>query len=262
MIIATAQSQIENNLVNNTNEIIRLIQLASEKGANFVHFPEGALSGYAKEQISNWSLVDWHQLENQLKSIQKICKNLNIWVALGSNHMFLSEKRPYNSIYIINNTGNIVARYDKRFCSNSEINHWYNAGSQAVTVKIHGITFGFLLCIEINFPELFMEYEKMGVDCILISSYSKSKMFAIQAQGHAACNNIWISFSTPQNVSNIQESLFIGPDGSIISKCKNKESDLIINQINPSSSLWDIPCKKARPWRTKARLKNIYKVKS
>jgi len=96
---------------------------------------------------------------------------------------------------------------------------------------------------------------------ISLSAYSDSQMFAIQAQGHAACNNFWISYSVPLNTSQKQPSCFIGLDGKIIDSCKKGLPDIIIHKIDPEAVEWDIPCKKARPWRRIASLGKVYERK-
>ncbi len=46
-------------------------------------------------------------------------------------------------------------------------------------------------------PELFAEYEKLDVDCVLFSTSGTSGNTAVQAQGHAAVNSYWVSLSVP-----------------------------------------------------------------
>lgn len=253
MRLATAQSKIEENIEHNAEQIKDLVLTASAKDADFVHFPECALSGYIKTQIKSWSDVDWGLLNSELNKIQKLCAQESIGAAVGSAHNHPAIERPFNSLYIINEAGELSARYDKRFCSHSEISDWFAAGDQPVVVDVKGIRLGFALCIEMNFPEIFMAYNALGADAVLLSAYHDDEMFKIQAQGHAACNNLWMSYSVPTNMSKIQPSCIIGPDGKVIGSCKNGSNDIILNEINPDAEQWDVPCKKARPWRKIAR---------
>lgn len=259
IIIATAQCEITADLNQNAENIERLLRRAAGEGADIIHFPEGALSGQAKSEIKAWDSFDWELLNAQLDKIGRICHELGIWAVIGSAHNACDDGRPYNSLYVFDNLGQRTARYDKRFCSHSEITDWYRAGNTPLTIDINNIKFGFAICIEIQFPELFLAYEKLHVDCVLLSAYSDSHMFAIQAQGHAACNNFWVSYSVPSHISHKQSSCMIGPDGKIIENCKNGRPDIIIHKIDPDALEWDIPCKKARPWRRKARLGDIYR---
>ncbi len=260
IFIATAQSEISTNLADNLRNIEFFMRRAADAGADIIHFSEGALSGYIKSQIVDWNTFDWESLEAHLNIIGQLCAKLNIWAVIGSAHYEYDGERPFNSLYIIDNLGTLVTRYDKRFCSHTEITDWYRAGKSPITIDVKGVKFGFALCIEIQFPEIFQEYERLDVDCVLLSAYSDTPMFGIQAQGHAACNNIWISFSVPRNVSGSQSSCFIGPDGNVLGTCQNNTSDLIVHKIDPKAEEWNIPCQKARPWRRKARLGEIYKA--
>jgi predicted amidohydrolase len=259
MLLATAQSRIEKNPDENAAQIAGLIRQAAEAGADFVHFPECALSGYVKTQITDWSEVDWRALARHLQGIRELCAKLTIGAAIGSAHKSREKDRPFNSLYIIDSAGSLAARYDKRLCSNSEITDWFSAGTAPVVVDVKGMKLGFALCIEIQFPEVFLAYERMGANCVLLSAYHDAEIFRIQAQGHAACNNYWISYSVPANASHRQPSCCIGPYGSVLDSCGRDTSGFVLSTIDPDAAEWDIPCKKARPWRALARQGDIYK---
>jgi len=258
IFLATVQSRITKSLIDNRNEIEQLLRRSADAGATIVHFPEGALSGQAKSEITSWNNYNWNRLNTQLKDIGQLCSELNIWAVIGSAHFESDGEHPFNSLYVFNSSGELTTRYDKRYCSHTEITDWYRAGKSAVTIDVDGIKFGLALCIEIQFPELFQEYERLDVDCVLLSAYSDRPMFGIQSQGHAACNNYWVSLSVPSHCSHRQTSCLIGPDGNIIDACENNISDIIVNEIDPQSPEWEIPCQKARPWRRIARTGKIY----
>jgi predicted amidohydrolase len=191
-----------------------------------------------------------------LKTIQALCRDLGIWAVIGSCHFVDASARPRNSLYIIDPQGEVLDRYDKRFCSQSEITEWYSAGKKQVVFEVNGLRIGCATCIEIQFPEVFLDYEKQDVDCVLFSSYSDSTMFGIQAQGHAACNNYWMSMSVPTNKSQKLPSNFVGPSGDVISRCHSGVDSIVVNEINPEDKQWEVPLKLARPWvdsRVKAK---------
>lgn len=128
---------------------------------------------------------------------------------------------------------------------------------------IDGVRFGCALCIEIQFPELFLEARKQGVDCLLFSAYSKDPMFGITAQGYAATYNFWLSYASPANdrVSRTMPSRFIGPDGHIIARCRAGASTLTLNHMDRDAPQWEIPLRRARPWRASARDGAIYEAR-
>lgn len=175
--LAVAQPAITADARTNGHEVRQLMRDAAAAGARLIQFPEGMLCGYAKEQISTWEDVDWPAVVEELQHIQTLARDLRIWVVLGSAHPRAAPRRPFNSLYVISDSGDIVGRYDKRYCSHTEITHFYSAGSQPLTFEVDGVLFGCAICIEINFPELFAEYERLGVDCVLLSAYPVDQIF-------------------------------------------------------------------------------------
>jgi deaminated glutathione amidase len=41
---------------------------------------------------------------------------LGIWVVLGSAHRLSGGQKPHNRVYVISDSGEIVDRYEERFC--------------------------------------------------------------------------------------------------------------------------------------------------
>lgn len=254
--IANAASFISSDIEANASAIISHIKAAASAGARVIQFPEGALSSYVKSQIKTWDGYDWPLLAQKLDEVCEAARKHNIWVVVGSAHK-QEGKRPTNCLHVINDSGEHFARYDKRFCSHGEITDWYSAGKEPVTFEVDGTKFGCVLCIEVQFPEVFIEYETLDVDCVLFSSYSRSEMFITQAQGHAACNNYWISYCNAKQYQDGCSNALIGPDGTIQSRAID-EAELLLDNLDKSDPEYDIAINKARPWRRIARTGRIY----
>lgn len=252
LTIATCQIPVSRDIGANAAEIERQLEIATRNGAHLAHFCEGALSGYAKAQITTWSGYDFAELEKQTRRIRSACGRLGIWAVFGTAEPSSIADRPFNALLAINNQGDVTARYDKRFCSHTERTGWYTCGKDPIVIDVCGMRLGMALCIEIQFPEVFMQYEALGADCVLFSSYSDKAMFTVQAQGHAACNCLWISAATPSGGQE-QASCLIGPDGQVISKAAPEGPQTLIGRIDPEDRAWEIPLHHARPWRRSAR---------
>ena len=259
--ISTAQIKVSNSVEKNGVEIRKQIKIGKLQGSNIVHFCEGALSGYTKSQLINYQRIDFPKIRIEIEKIKLLCKELNILAVIGSAHELSKSHRPHNSLYIISDEGEIINRYDKRKCSHNELTNWYTPGFESCNFEIYGIKFGCILCIEIQFPELFIQAEKEDVDCILFSSYSREKMFGIQAQGYAATNNYWISMSVPANESEKLPSQFISPNGEVQNKCRRNCTSIITCEIDTEDEKWKTPIKYAKPWRRIAREGKIYSAK-
>jgi predicted amidohydrolase len=259
--IAVAQSLITPDVRANGSHIRDLMAQAATAGARLVQFTEGALSGYSKAQIRDWNDVGLKALSQELEQVAAHAKRLGIWVALGCNHQLPPPDCPHNSIHVISDGGRLVGRYDKRFCSHSEVTDWYTPGSAPFVFEVDSFRFGSVLCIEVQFPELFAEYEGLGVDCLLFSAYSKDPMHGIQAQAHAATNCYWIGLSTPAQCSKGLPSAVISPDGYVSSQAPaTGEAAVVYSVIDRQDQRFEVALTKARPWRALARRGDIYRT--
>lgn len=256
--IAIAQPTATEDPGRNGRTVRRLMREAAARRARLVQFPEGLLSGYAKEQGDDWDDVDWTAVHDELQRVVELAAELRLWVLLGSAHPLTTPNRPHNSAYVISDEGGLVDRYDKRFCSNTEITRFYTPGFDPVTFDVDGFRFGCALCIEVNFPEVFAEYERLGADCVLLSAYPLDSVFQTKARAHAAIYNYWIGLSTPAQTAHVVRSGLIGPDGDHVVRMGDG-ADLVVGDLDREAPEFDIALTKARPWRASAREGGIYR---
>lgn len=227
-------------------------------GARLIQFPEGMLSGYAKNPIQDWAEVDWQSVRDELESIVALARELKIWVVLGSAHQLTPPHWPHNSLYIISDTGQIVHRYDKRLCSYTETTRFYSPGREPVVFEVDGFRFGCMICVEINFPGLLLEYDQLGVDCLLLSAYPVDTIFFTKARAHAAIHNLWVGLSVPFECRALMKSSLIGPNGDLLKEIGSSEG-VVIAEIDRDAPELDIPLNKARPWRAVASTGEFYR---
>ncbi|WP_342241848.1 carbon-nitrogen hydrolase family protein [Inquilinus sp. OTU3971] len=257
--IAVAQSGIDRDVRANGREIRGLMRRAAAGGARLVQFPEGAASGYCKSEIASWDEVDWPALREELEETAALAGSLGLWVVIGSAHPLTAPHRPHNSLYVIADTGALAGRYDKRRCSHTEITGWFSPGQAPLTFAVDGFTFGCAICIENVFPEVFAEYEALGVDIVLVSSYSRDPIYGVLAKAHAAATCLWIGLAIPAQCSQSLPSSLIGPTGAVLAEGgRNGDSDLVFVTLDRDDPAFAIALEKARPWRRTARLGGIY----
>ena len=254
--LASAQSLITADPHRNGEHIRALMREAHAAGARLVHFPEGALSGYVKSEIHNWNDVDWDLVRRELDLIARLAGRLGIWTVLGCNHPGESAQRPYNSLVVISDGGDVVGRYDKRCCSFTELSDWYTPGRSPLVFEVDGFRFGCAICIEVQFPEIFLEYERLDADCVLFSAYSDEPMFGLLARAHAETSCLWVSVSNPAQCSGRGglASCLIGPDGDVIGHCPEEGGPaIVLADLDRDDPRFAVPLQKARPWRRSAR---------
>ncbi|QDN54107.1 carbon-nitrogen hydrolase family protein [Streptomyces sp. S1D4-20] len=246
-------------------QVRALMREASARGARVVHFPEGALcfphklimsvAGPAAVGPADWGRCQWPVLQAELAAVVELARDLRLWTVIASVHRLTEPNRPHNSLYVISDRGDVVTRYDERLLSNTKVSYMYSPGSSPVTFDIDGVHFGCLLGIEIHYPELFAEYEKLDVDCVLFSTTGVSPgNAAAQAQGHAAANSYWVSFSVPTQHSTTAPSGIIAPNGNWLERCPADGSPSVaVVDLDDGSEAAAEAVAYARPWRRESR---------
>jgi predicted amidohydrolase len=266
--LAVAQTTLYNNpgsideLHRSGAEMRRLMRQASDAGARLVHFPEGATCSPNKRIMSttgpreigrsDWSRVQWMVLREELDVTRELARALRLWTVFGSVHQLTQPHRPHNSLYVVSDRGELVTRYDERMLSNTKVSFMYTPGKIPVTFEIDGLRFGCALGMETHYPEIFVEYERLDVDCVLFSTTGETPInapaFAAEVQGHAASNACWVSFSAHAPQSLAAPAAIAAPDGRWAARCPADGTPAIV--------VFDIssdPGDPARPWRRTAR---------
>lgn len=244
-------------------ELRGLMRQARDADARLIHFPEGAICWPGKRIMSSlgpreigpsdWSRAAWPVLHEELELVRRLARQLKLWVVLGCQHRLSPPYRPHNSLYVISDDGKLVTRYDERLLSHTKISFMYAPGTSPVTFEVDGVRFGCALGMETHYPEIFVEYEALDVDCVLFSTpgelLANAATFAAEVLGHAASNSYWVSFSAHAPQSPIAPSGIAAPDGRWSARCAdNAESGTAVSTITAND-----PEHPARPWRRLAR---------
>ncbi len=258
--LAIAQLPISGNAHLNGTHVRQAMGEAAQQNARLIHFPEGMLSGYVQNPILDWAEVNWHSVREELETIMALAAKLNLWVVLGSAHPLTPPHWPHNSLYIISDRGKLVNRYDKRVCSFTEVTRFYTPGYEPVVFDIDGFRFGCLLCVEINFPALFMEYDQLGVDCLLLSAYPVDEIFYLKVRAQAAIHSCWVSLSAPSETAFLMMSGLVSPSGERLKHMETAQG-VVVDDLDRSAPELDIALNKARPWRASIPTDPRYKTR-
>lgn len=258
--IAMAQLPVTGDARKNGTAVRQAMHEAAKGGARLIQFPEGMLSGYAKNPIMDWAEVDRQTVREELEITMALAAELKIWVVLGSAHPLTPPHWPHNSLYIISDEGKLVNRYDKRLVSHTEVTRFYTPGYEPVIFEVDGLRFGCIICVEINFPKLFIAYEALGVDCMLMSAYPVDSIFYTKLRGYAAIHCYWISLSTPAETASLMMSGLIGPDGETLNQIET-EYGVVFGELDRNAPTFDIPINKARPWRASVAADPAYQTR-
>jgi predicted amidohydrolase len=243
--IASCQFPVSADIAQNLAWIREQMIEAALKKADVVHFPECGLSGYPGTDMTHLDQFDWEQLHQSTDSVLVLARQLKLWVLLGSIHPVMGNKKPYNSLYVINPEGKILDRYDKRFCTSGDLNY-FSPGDHFVTFNIHNVKCGLLICYDIRFPELYREYRKLGTDLIFQSFYNARQqqgsihplIMPVTAQARAATNYFYMSL-TNSSAAESWPCHFITPDGLIQNKLTLNQPGILISDVDIHQEYYD-----------------------
>jgi predicted amidohydrolase len=178
-------------------------------------------------------------------------------------------------VYIINNQGRMVDRYDKMFCSGPDLTH-YSPGTHFASFSLKGIRCGVLICYEYAFPELYREYKRRRVQLVFHSfhaghasrksvasmaaevgagfhrlnggsSYPEIRMPA-SVQAAATANYLWVSCSNTSARHSCFPSFFVRADGIITGRLRRNVAGVLMSTVDTNERLYD----GTRGWRDRA----------
>jgi len=279
--VATCQFPTSGDIGKNSQYVLRQISRAREQGADVVHFPEACLSGYAGHDIASYRGYNWRQLEKSTRQVLALAAELRVWVLLGSAHRLTGKNKPHDSVYIVNNRGEVVDRYDKMFCAGDrsgktgDLAH-YSPGNHFSVFTIKGIRCGVLLCHEYRYPELYREYKRKGVQLVFHSYHAAhirpQQFLAMQGQvgapfhrlnrgttlpaitmpasmqAAAASNHVWISCSNSSARESCWGSFFVRPDGVVTGRLRRHVAGILMSEANARERFYDSTI----AWRARA----------
>ena len=175
--IATSQFPTSADPNANADQMVQQIEDAARDSADIVHFPEACLSGYAGNDLDSYAGYDWSALEDATRRLVEAARGAKVWVVFGSVHRLSNGRKPHNSLYVLNDRGILIDRYDKRFCAGDasertgDLAH-YTPGNHTTTFTVKGVRIGTLICHEYRYPELYRELARHGVQVVLHSFHS------------------------------------------------------------------------------------------
>jgi predicted amidohydrolase len=281
--VATCQFPVTAQIDANLTFIRQQMRAAKESGADVAHFPEAALSGYAGTDFESFADFDWDELRQATSDVLDCARDIGLWAVLGSAHRLSGEHKPHNSLYVINSLGEIVDRYDKRFCSGTpdglsgDLRH-YSPGDHASVWTINGTRCGALICYDYRFPELYREYKKQGVELVFHSFHagnaSAERMTAIaEAIGPeleplnraatftypgitmpaamtaaAAANHVWISCPNSSKPQSCWPAFLVRADGVTAGRLRRNSPGVLVTTVDTGQQLYD----STAAWRDRA----------
>ena len=208
-------------------------------------------------------------------------RELRIRVVVGSSHQLSARWRPHNSVYVIDDRGEIVDRYDKRLCAGdpagetSDLAHC-TPGDHESVFTIRGIRCGVLICHDYRIPELCRNCNKTGVELLFHSFHagniSPERLAMMRAQvgrqfhslnrgttypeitmpattqAAAASSHLWISCSNSSMRASCWPAFFVRADGIVTGRLRRDRAAVLLSKLDTRQDLYD----STQAWRDRA----------
>ena len=207
-------------------------------GAELIVFPEMTDTGYSmpviREHASDWA-------NGFVPGVQEIAKRISIAIVSGVSERDGSSI--YNSQVFVDSQGNVAAKYRKTHLyavAPVEEQTCFTPGNEFTTFSLGGLQFGFSICYDLRFPELYRKLTTdQNVGAFVISSawpFPRVEHFRTLALARAIENQSYVVASN--RVGKDDELWFCGssaiidPRGVIIAAASADREELIHAELS------------------------------
>jgi len=238
MKIAMAQIDIEQgDFKKNLVKVDKFAAKAKREGAKLIVFPEMFLCGFNYKKNVEF-------LENNgniaVEDLKDVAKKHSICICGSIPYLTTDSDIPTNRFIFISDKGEIVATYDKiHLFSVFNENKYVKAGDEIVVADTPLGRFGFAICYDIRFPDIFTRMTKRGAKLIIISAafpHPRSEHWRILSRARAIENQCFVigvnrggseKFGTNE-VKYFGMSAAIDPWGGVIAECPEDAADSLV----------------------------------
>lgn len=223
LTVACVGFEVSGDIERNWRAIERWTTRAADEGAELVHFPETALTGYNRIHLKSMDDIDRGLLSRRCENIANLAAKRRVWIAYGSTHFEPEVAKPFNSLFLIGPEGKQVSRYDKIFLTETD-SEAYSPGNHLAVTRIKNFTVGMTICFDMRFPELFRRLSLVGASLVLISSYQAGDPRAAHMRSvapatlitRASENGFYLSASNTSQSPAWHESMVLKFNGEVL----------------------------------------------
>src|SRR5438874_11700862 len=178
----------------NLSKVHNFSRRAKDVSAELIVFPEMTDTGYSMPVIQKHA-DEWNS--GFVPGLREIASQLSIAIISGVSERDGSSI--YNSQLLVDAKGDIIAKYRKTHLyavAPVEEQTCFAPGNEFTTFSLGGIQFGFSICYDLRFPEMFRKLvAEQNVGAFLISSawpFPRVEHWCVLAQARAIENQSYI----------------------------------------------------------------------
>lgn len=234
----------------NTETVFTKIERLGEQGTELVVLPEMWSCGFDNKNLSDHasrtpSIID-------TLSVLALQYNIIITGSLPES----SDKKIYNTLYIVDNKGFIASSYRKiHLFSLTNEDKYYSAGNQVMMCETSICPVGLMICYDLRFPELCRSLALKGAKVIIVSAQwprVRISHWETLLKARAIENQLFIVAANrcgkDPDLDYGGRSQIVSPEGNIIAAAEDKTclvtGELDLHEIDAFRKR--IPCLKER----------------
>lgn len=250
-ILKAACVQLNNgpNRVENTKTVTEFIRDAAAHGARLICTPEYTCQMVEPGRTSRLSGAQGEDADEQLGHYRKLAADLGAWILVGSLGVKVAEDRIANRSYLLNDKGEIAAKYDKIHLFDVDLpdgksfreSSVVRAGDRAVVAATPWGGLGMTICYDVRFAYLHRALAKAGAMILSVpSAYSiptGKTTWEIYLRTRAAETGSFVL--APAQVGLHEgtrrtwgHSMIIGPVGEILAEADGETPGLIMADLD------------------------------
>ena len=233
----------------NLDAAVRLIREARERGAQYVLTPEMTnILEVKRERL--FAAIAPEESDATLAALRELARRLRIVLHVGSLAIKLSAEKAANRSFLIDESGEIVARYDKIHMFDVDLadgesyreSRNYRAGELAVVADLPWGRLGVTVCYDLRFPALYRALAEAGASFFAIpAAFTKQTGEAhwhVLMRARAIENGCFV-FAAAQGGKHengretFGHSLVVDPWGQIIAEA-GTEPGVIVAEVDPA----------------------------
>ena len=177
-IASCLQTQPRPDFDSAIEEGLKLAEQSLNDEPSIICFPEycGGLKSKNGRFIPPHTEEDDHPF---LIKFKNFAQNNNVWISIGSIAISYNSEKYFNRSILLNNEGEITHRYDKIHLFDIDLgddenkfleSETVNPGNQSSIAKTPFGIFGFSVCYDLRFAQLYRSMAKQGSEVLMVPS--------------------------------------------------------------------------------------------